>query len=498
VLYVTSTTSPRASFHWSARIGGATFAVVSIASAILLGIAIADLAHRRLSSGLWALVAVLVTRWASTTAISLWSDRASDHIRHDWRNALLTHFTRPTSEHERSRGDLVLAVEQASEEPLLIILATSAVVSFVGLFVLFWAGGWLCFALTLGLLVLGVPLYQRSGRRSEAAAIEFQERRALLEARQLELLNHTVELRALGAVEFGANEIAAISDSEHSIAMRAIRVALGSSLVTEFLSGVSIGLVAMVVGLALLHGRTTLLHALIAVLVTSEIFVHVRRYGSEFHRRENASQSLATLRNVSPSHIGLTTEAILIATDLVTEASDVGHSFRILPGDRVLVTGPSGSGKTTLLQTMIDWRTPVSGTVERNSESVGYVSVDSTLLSGTLRENLGVGAAVSDERMHDCLASLGLVGTRFEALETQLLADGRGFSTGEKVRLVLARALLANVAIVMLDDIAGVLDVNARQLVNAVLDDHPDLAVIEATIDTQLTTPRGRSIVVGS
>jgi ATP-binding cassette, subfamily C, bacterial CydD len=96
-------------------------------------------------------------------------------------------------------------------------------------------------------------------------------------------------------VEYGANEIAAISDSEHAIAMRAIRVALESSLVTEFLSGVSIGLVAMVVGFALLGGRITLEHALIAVLVTSEIFTHVRRYGVEFHRREDSERSLATV-----------------------------------------------------------------------------------------------------------------------------------------------------------------------------------------------------------
>ena len=112
-------------------------------------------------------------------------------------------------------------------------------------------------------------------------------------------MHHTTELRALGAVELGANEIAAISDSEHAMAIRAIRVALESSLVTEFLSGVSIGLVAMVVGFALLGGRVSLEHALIAVLVTGEIFTHVRRYGVEFHRREDAERSrelLARLR----------------------------------------------------------------------------------------------------------------------------------------------------------------------------------------------------------
>ena len=492
-----TTISPRTSFRRKARIGGVIYAVVSLFNAILLGVALTDVAHRQISRGLWTLVTVLVVRWASTTATSLWSDRASDRIRLELRSPLTSHFQRPSSEHERSRGDLVLAVEQVSDGPHLELLAATAVASFIGLAALFWAGGWLCFTITVSLLGLAVPLYQRSGRRSEAVAAELQERRALLEARQLELLHHSVELRALGAIEYGGNEIAAISDSEHSIALRAIRVALGSSLVTEFLSGVSIGLVAMIVGLALLGGRISLLHALIAVLVTSDIFTHVRRYSSEFHRRENATTSLATLSNIPPVHIPCAIEEILVATNLVTEANEDQLSIRIVPGDRVLVTGPSGSGKTTLLQTLISWRTPVSGTVERSNGTIGYVSVESNLLSGTLRENLCAGAEIADSKLFDCLASLGLAGPRFATLDAQLLADGRGFSAGEKVRLVLARAILARVALVILDDIAGVLDANARRLVNAILEVHHDLAVIEATIDSPLTTS-SRVIVIGS
>jgi ABC-type transport system involved in cytochrome bd biosynthesis fused ATPase/permease subunit len=109
---------------------------------------------------------------------------------------------------------------------------------------------------------------------------------------------------------------------------------------------------------------------------------------------------------------------------------------------------------------------------------------------------LSVGVVIPDAHVHDCLASLGLVGSRFEALDSNLLADGRGISTGEKVRLVLARALLAHVALVILDDIAGVLDINARELVNAALEERTVLAVIEASIDRPLSTPDDRLIVI--
>jgi len=313
----------------SARILGVLNTALSITCAVVLALGLSDLAQRRVASGIWLLLGVLGIRWVLATLIARWSVHAGATLRARWR-ATLVHFTVPQPERERSRGDLGLAIEQASDRPTLNLLETSAVVAPAGLAVLFWAGGWLASLITVVLLVAAVPLYRRAGKRSEASALEYQRRRALLECRQLELLHHTTELRALGAVEYGADEIAAISDSEHAIAMRAIRVALESSLVTEFLSGVSIGLVAMVVGFALLGGRITLEHALIAVLVTSEIFTHVRRYGVEFHRREDSERSLVLLdRGASASDV--TSTELLVATDLVTTAQSRPVSVTLTP-----------------------------------------------------------------------------------------------------------------------------------------------------------------------
>ncbi len=220
-----------------------------------------------------------------------------EKIRDFWRSHTMTHLRRPRRESARGRGDLLLAMEHAADGPGLEILSASARASVLGLLVVFWAAGWLSTAITVLFMAVAIPLYRRAGKRSELLAADYQRRRDLLEARQLELLQHATELRALGAVSYGANEIAAISQSEHVIAMRAIRVALESSLITEFLSGVSIGLVSMVVGFELLEGRISLEHALIAVLVTSEIFFSIRRFGVEFHRRENAVKSMPALQD---------------------------------------------------------------------------------------------------------------------------------------------------------------------------------------------------------
>ena len=276
--------------------------------------------------------------------------------------------------------------------------------------------------------------------------------------------------------------------------MRAIRVALESSLVTEFLSGVSIGLVAMVVGFGLLDGHLELSHALIAVLVTSEIFVNIRRFGIEFHRRENATKSMDTLRAVTPSHEGPTNSGIIEATELVTDANPQTITLRVHKGDRVLITGPSGSGKTTLLHTLLGWRAPQSGTAQHSTAVIGYVSAESSLLSGSLWDNLTLGRDIDRRRVTTLLEGSGLEGERFVNLDAELLADGRGLSTGEKVRLTLVRCLLAEPDAIILDDIAGVLDEPTRAALRQLLERHSAVAILEATVDSPLLLAPGLRI----
>ncbi len=165
-------------------------------------------------------------------------------------------------------------------------------------------------------------------------------------------------------------------------------------------------------------------------------------------------------------------------------------SLRVESVDRWIVLGANGSGKTTLLRTMAMYDHPTSGTVEVLGERLGRTDVR------TLRQRVGYASAALADQLRPGLRALDVVMTaRFAALEpwwhrytdddaaraTHCLTElgverfaDRTFgslSSGEQQRVLLARTLMNEPAVVLLDEPASRLDLGGREQLVVTLDE---------------------------
>jgi ATP-binding cassette, subfamily C, bacterial CydC len=162
-----------------------------------------------------------------------------------------------------------------------------------------------------------------------------------------------------------------------------------------------------------------------------------------------------------------------------------GVSLRLTPGKRVAIVGPSGAGKSTLLAALMRLVEPESGAVRVNGTDLRDLSGDDvrTLMTGltqdpyifraSLRDNLRLaGPEADDERLSQAVrdARLGEWVER-TGWDAELGEDGRTLSGGQLQRLALARALLYDPPVLLLDEPAEALDEEAAdRLMSDLLD----------------------------
>ncbi|WIM67296.1 thiol reductant ABC exporter subunit CydC [Corynebacterium breve] len=136
------------------------------------------------------------------------------------------------------------------------------------------------------------------------------------------------------------------------------------------------------------------------------------------------------------------------ANNLHTIYGDTVWDFDLAPGERMVVRGPSGCGKSTMLATVAGLLPPAAGEVTM-PEGARYFAEDAWLFSTTVRENIRVASpCATDEMMHQVLQAVG-----FDFDLDFLLADGAdSLSSGQRRRLLLARALCSDADVLLLDE----------------------------------------------
>lgn len=200
-------------------------------------------------------------------------------------------------------------------------------------------------------------------------------------------------------------------------------------------------------------------------------------------------------------------------------------SFKAKLGDTIAFVGPSGSGKSTLVKLLVGLYRPVEGDIlyddisikelryNRIRRQLGFVTQDTQLFSGTIRENLlFVKSDATEEEMLEAIkksSAISILENSEKGLDTVLGENGKKLSGGEKQRLSIARALLRKPRLLIFDEATSALDslteeqitqtikeISANKLQITILIAHRLSTIMHA--DTIYVLERGKIVEQGS
>lgn len=180
-------------------------------------------------------------------------------------------------------------------------------------------------------------------------------------------------------------------------------------------------------------------------------------------------------------------------------------SFDVQTGETIAFVGPSGSGKSTLMKLLVGLYRPQGGKILYNNldeteiyfedlrRQIGFVTQDTNLFSGTIKENLlFVNPEADDELLNDVLqksSCTNLLARAEKGLDTMIGEGGLKLSGGEKQRLSIARALLRKPHLLIFDEATSALDsLTEEEITNTIRDISASKEQITILIAHRLST----------
>lgn len=347
--------------------------------------------------------------------------------------------------------DVVVRVALPALSASLVIVATTVI---LGAFNLVNALALLGTAVFAGVVV---PL--AAGRMSAAVDRAAVATRGELASGARELAHVGADLLANNAEAASVERLLAIDARLRAQEERGAWVRGLASAAQILAAGVAV-LAALLIG-ADAVGAGSLEPRLVAVLVLTplalhEVFQDFTKAAQTFTRARAAVERVVEVLDADPVGTGDVEpgEGVEVAFEDVSVGWPgclpvlTGLSFTIAPGERVALVGRSGVGKTTVAATLMGLIPPLAGTVRRAGR-VGYLAQDAHIFATTVRENVRLGNKdATDEEIRAALTRAGLE----LPLDRSIGEAGSTLSGGERRRLALARVLVGERDLIILDE----------------------------------------------
>ncbi len=388
-------------------------------------------------------------------------------------------------------------------------MSLSVLIPFVILIVVFpqnWAAG-LVFLLTAPLVPLFMALVGMGAADANRRNFKALQR---LSGHFYDRLQSMTTIRLFNKTTQETEHLHGASEIFRKRTMEVLRLAFLSSAVLEFFTSISIAIVAVYFGFTFIgeldfghYGTTvTLFTGLFILILAPEFYQPLRDLGTFYHAKaqavgaaESIVEFLAIDSNTQDNDktqsqkVSQSTTLDIEVTDLIVTSHDgktlLGPiSFHLHEGSQTALVGPSGAGKTSLINAILGFL-PYQGSIKINDselseldkklwyQDINWVGQNPTLVHGTIEENITLGKeGVSKDQLN--LVSQQAFANEFInelGYQHQISDRSGGLSVGQAQRLALARALLQQGRLWILDEPTASLDAKSERLVMKSLND---------------------------
>ncbi|UOY92440.1 thiol reductant ABC exporter subunit CydD [Ectobacillus sp. JY-23] len=361
-----------------------------------------------------------------------------------------------------------------------------------------------------------IPMFMAIiGRSTQQKAEEKLANLNAFSGRFLDTLQGLVSLRLYGRSGHYKELIRTSSIQFRDSTMSILKIAFTSAFMLEFISMLSIGLVALELCLRLVVFKSIdFFPAFFILLLVPEFYQLLKDLGSAFHAGRSSSGAAAkveegllvqeakawgdaplakgpvhiTLRNVSFSY-----SDNMILQDINTVLPSVGQ---------VALVGKSGAGKTTLLHIIAGLLETEGVTVNGKDRfaykeqdwlcQISYITQQPYLFAGTIAENIALGLDVTRADIEEAAQKANIasmIRSLPDGYDTVIGEGGRGLSGGEKQRIAIARAFLRKSSVVLLDEPTSGLDIKTEHVLQEAIAALAETALV-VTVAHRLPTIR--------